>query len=105
MVTKGGLREGYGKYCIKCYEAWEESGVLYILNEACEKGNLDEYLIELARNQGGAELVSEFEVWKILLDMVRGVKHVHDRGFVHLDIKPSNFFVNSDGTIKLGDFG
>lgn len=37
--------------------------------------------------------------------MVCSVKHVHDCGFVHLDIKPSNFFVKEDGTIKLGDFG
>lgn len=37
--------------------------------------------------------------------MVCAVKHVHDCGFVHLDIKPSNFFVKLDGTIKLGDFG
>lgn len=33
------------------------------------------------------------------------IKQVHDSGFIHLDIKPSNFFVKSDGTIKLGDFG
>jgi serine/threonine protein kinase len=33
------------------------------------------------------------------------VKHVHDMGYIHLDIKPSNFFVHEDGTIKLGDFG
>lgn len=37
--------------------------------------------------------------------MVCAVKHVHDSGFVHLDIKPSNFFVKADGTVKLGDFG
>lgn len=37
--------------------------------------------------------------------MVSAVKHVHDSGFIHLDIKPSNFFVTSDGKIKLGDFG
>ena len=37
--------------------------------------------------------------------MVCAVKHVHDCGFVHLDIKPSNFFVKLDGTVKLGDFG
>jgi serine/threonine protein kinase len=30
---------------------------------------------------------------------------VHDCGFVHLDIKPSNFFVKHNGTVKLGDFG
>ena len=37
--------------------------------------------------------------------MANAIKHVHDKGFVHLDIKPSNFFVTSEGRIKLGDFG
>lgn len=44
-------------------------------------------------------------VWELLADMARGVKHVHDKGFVHLDIKPSNFFVTKEGRLKLGDFG
>lgn len=39
------------------------------------------------------------------MEMVYAVKHVHDCGFVHLDIKPSNFFVKANGTVKLGDFG
>lgn len=37
--------------------------------------------------------------------MLCSVKHVHDCGFVHLDVKPSNFFISGNGTVKLGDFG
>jgi len=51
------------------------------------------------------ELLTEDQIWKILFQMCAAVKHVHDAGFVHLDIKPSNFFVKEDGTVKLGDFG
>ena len=37
--------------------------------------------------------------------MARSIQHVHDKGFIHLDIKPGNFFVAKDRTVKLGDFG
>lgn len=37
--------------------------------------------------------------------MARAVQHVHEKGFIHLDIKPTNFFVSKDRTVKLGDFG
>ena len=36
--------------------------------------------------------------------MARSVQHVHDKGFIHLDIKPGNFFVTKDRRVKLGDF-
>jgi len=49
--------------------------------------------------------LSDDQVWEILLDMACALKQVHDVGFVHLDIKPSNFFVKEEGTVKLGDFG
>jgi mitosis inhibitor protein kinase SWE1 len=77
---------------VKFHEAWEESGYLYIMSEVCEKGNLDGYLVELEKNEAN-EIINEDQVWKILFDMACAVKHVHDMGFIHMDIKPSNFFV------------
>ncbi len=39
----------YASSCVKFYEAWEESGYLFIRSELCEKGNLNEYLVELEK--------------------------------------------------------
>lgn len=32
------------------------------------------------------------------------MKYFHESGYLHLDIKPQNFLVASDGSVKLGDF-
>ena len=53
----------------------------------------------------GGTLLPETEIWRIFADMARSIQHVHDKGFIHLDIKPTNFFVAKDKTVKLGDFG
>ena len=31
--------------------------------------------------------------------------HCHGKGIIHLDVKPANIMVNSQGIFKLGDFG
>jgi eukaryotic-like serine/threonine-protein kinase len=41
----------------------------------------------------------------IALEALRGLAHVHARGFLHRDIKPENLLVGRDGTVKLCDFG
>jgi hypothetical protein len=39
----------YHEYCLKTFEAWEESGYLFIRSELCEKGNLNDFLVELEK--------------------------------------------------------
>lgn len=39
------------------------------------------------------------------LQTVRGLSAAHEKGIIHRDIKPENLFVQSDGQLKILDFG
>ncbi len=40
-----------------------------------------------------------------ILELLEGLKLLHEEKFIHRDIKPENIFVGSDNRLTLGDFG
>ncbi len=36
---------------------------------------------------------------------MQGLKHIHDSGFIHLDLKPANVLITFEGCLKIADFG
>lgn len=40
----------------------------------------------------------------LTIDVVRGLKSIHDSSIVHRDIKPANFIIERDMSIKIIDF-
>lgn len=45
------------------------------------------------------------EALRIGIEMAKGLAHAHQRGVLHLDLKPANVFLCKDGRVKLLDFG
>ena len=45
------------------------------------------------------------EVTRIGIETCRALRHAHDRGVIHRDIKPGNLLMADDGHVKLSDFG
>ncbi|MBW3670348.1 MAG: tetratricopeptide repeat protein, partial [Acidobacteria bacterium] len=47
--------------------------------------------------------------WDVLLDVALqaavGLQHIHQRGIIHFDLKPSNLLVDGTGRLKITDFG
>ncbi|KAI5807454.1 hypothetical protein DFH27DRAFT_478924 [Peziza echinospora] len=96
------LRElGRHNHVLEFFDYWEEDKFLFIRTEFCEKGSLSGYLDE----HGTRGRLDEFRVWKVLIEVCLGIKHIHACGFMHLDIKPSNVLIKADGTLKISDFG
>lgn len=48
--------------------------------------------------------ITQAEVVKIGKDICNALKIFHSNNLIHSDIKPSNIFINNNGTYKLGDF-
>ncbi len=48
---------------------------------------------------------SQARAVEIFLQVARGLAHIHARGFVHADVKPSNIMVTEDGRVKVIDLG
>lgn len=83
--------------CVKLYQAWEQDDRLFMQMELC-KENLEDY----AREQ---RFIPEDKIWSIMLDLLLGLKSLHDRNLIHLDIKLDNILMTDEGVCKLADFG
>ncbi|CAG8732226.1 28211_t:CDS:2 [Racocetra persica] len=83
--------------CVKLVAAWEQHGHLYLQTELCDNGTLLDFI--------NNNILSESQIWKIFMDIALGLKHIHGHDIMHLDLKPDNIFMASDGTFKIGDFG
>lgn len=92
---------GQNDHIVSYVDSWEDRGHLYIQTEFCEEGTLDGFLSQVGRKGR----LDDFRIWKILLELAEGLKHIHDCGFIHLDLKPANILITFEGVLKIGDFG
>ncbi len=77
----------------------EANGTAYMVMEY-EQG---ESLADTLKRSGG--YLNEAKLMQIFLPVLSGLQAVHDAGLLHLDIKPDNIYLRSDGQPMLIDFG
>ncbi|MGD9636168.1 MAG: serine/threonine-protein kinase [Pirellulales bacterium] len=101
----GGLRHEYTvgstldhKACIKTYEFDNTSNGAYMLLELFKTQNLKQQIIS------GNNKKIFHRAKEILVECAAGLAHMHDKGWIHRDIKPDNYLLSDDNTAKLIDF-
>ena len=82
---------------IKVIEYREEGGAPFLVLELFSELNMKQAL------RRGPDALA-FLLDKIVEQAAEGLYYMHTRNWIHLDIKPDNFLVGSDGTTKLIDF-
>jgi eukaryotic-like serine/threonine-protein kinase len=89
------------EHIVQLYECGEQFGLRFMALEFVEGIDLGYYVAD----KGKLDLE---EAGRVILQAVRALTHMHEKGVVHRDIKPANFIVvqkNGKPAIKLIDLG
>ena len=78
----------------------EKDQSLCIVMEYADKGDLYQKICQFKKM---GCLIEEVDVWRIFIQMVKGLKALHDLKILHRDLKSANIFLFSDGSAKIGD--
>jgi NIMA (never in mitosis gene a)-related kinase len=78
----------------------EKDSTLGIVMEFADNGDLYKKIVEYKKKKIYFE---EIDIWKIFIQLVKGLKALHDLQILHRDLKSANVFLFKDGHAKLGD--
>uniref|UniRef100_A0A0G4HG77 non-specific serine/threonine protein kinase n=1 Tax=Chromera velia CCMP2878 TaxID=1169474 RepID=A0A0G4HG77_9ALVE len=87
---------------IQCLDCFVHHNKLMIVMEYADDGDLSMKLNETKKT--GVK-VEEDQIILWFCQVVEALRHVHSTSTLHRDIKTGNVFLNTNGAVKLGDFG
>src|SRR5688500_2644612 len=80
---------------------------MYIINhyfsivmEFADKGDLYQKIVEFKK---AGIYFEESDIWRVFIQILKGLKALHDLKILHRDLKSANVFISNDGSAKLGD--
>ncbi|MBN2738103.1 MAG: serine/threonine protein kinase [Spirochaetales bacterium] len=83
---------------VQVYDHFREGNSYYIAMEFVDGTSLEKLITSKSKICPTVALL-------ILKEICKGLKHAHDKGIVHRDIKPDNVLISKSGEVKLVDFG
>lgn len=89
------------KHIVKYYESYREGIYVYIVMEYLENSSVFD-LVKYLKGEG--IYMTEPQIAYIIRGIVEGLKYMHSKNIIHMDIKPLNVLIG-DGKVKIIDFG
>ncbi|KAF2324172.1 hypothetical protein GH714_009208 [Hevea brasiliensis] len=85
-------------YVVRLHEVLASRTKIYIILEFITGGELFDKIVHHGR-------LSEAEARRCFQQLIDGVDYCHSKGVYHRDLKPENLLLDSQGNIKISDFG
>lgn len=94
-----GLRKCNQSNIVKYHETvWGENGqFVWIILEYMDFGSLSDLIQGI--------FLHEIFIANILREITQGIAYLHSKNIIHRDIKSSNILLDTDGNVKIADFG
>lgn len=93
LVMKGSKHPNIVNYI----DSYLLKGDLWVVMEYMEGGSLTEIVTHSVMTEG--------QIGAVCRETLKGLKFLHSKGVIHRDIKSDNILLNTEGMIKMTDFG
>ncbi|KAJ9104015.1 hypothetical protein QFC19_004149 [Naganishia cerealis] len=91
------MRSSRHKNIVNFIDSYLWKGDLWVIMEYMEGGSLTDIVT--------CNVMSEGQIAAVARETTEGLRHLHQHGVIHRDIKSDNVLLSMDGNIKLTDFG
>jgi serine/threonine-protein kinase OSR1/STK39 len=92
---------------LSCFTAFVQSTDLWLVTQLMRKGS-SLHCIQAARRRLRSEnktIRMEDHILYIMHESLLGLQYIHENGQIHRDIKAGNILLNSNGDVRIADFG
>ncbi len=83
---------------IRIYDYQNHRGTIYLVMELFPAYNIKQFFLQV-----GVEGLAPY-ISRIAEQSATSLDYLHGQGWIHRDVKPDNFLMNREGTVKLIDF-
>ena len=92
------LKKSNYPFILKLHYAFQTPDHLYMILDYCSTGDLSYQIHNLG-------LFEEDEAKFYIAELILAIEYLHKHNIIYRDLKPENILIDSDGHIKLADFG
>lgn len=93
------------KNVLRCYCSFVHSSQLWLITQCMDRGSCLRVMTIASEELGLGKGLSEESVAYILRETLQGLHYLHINGQIHRDIKCGNILLDSEGSVRVADFG